>query len=381
MKILYLIKSFAMKAGVERVISDKVNWLADHGYEIMLVTYEQGQHSYAYQLHPSIKHEDIGARFFELHKFGLLKRFLYFIKYRIYFKRQFKTIINDFCPDVVVTTTYQLKILDIILSICSNSINIIESHIACYKAQKSSELHGFWLRPFAKMYDAFFLGKIIKFDILVVLTQGDSMDWKKYNRNIRVIPNPVTLFPDSIEEHEERCRIISVGRLHEQKGFDLLIHAFSEISDFCPKWHLDIYGEGDDEKYLRSLISKYGLNKRISIIQPIPNIYEEYMRSDFYVLSSRYEGFPLVLNEAMSCGIPCIAFRCKYGPEDAIIDKVNGLLVENGNVSALAEGMLWMIQHPQERQRMGKAAREAAGKYKKDEIMKKWQLLFNTLCQ
>lgn len=381
MKLLYVIKSCALKAGLERVIFDKMNWLADNKYEIMLVTYEQGQHPFAYPLHPSIIHKDLNVRFFELGRYNLLRRTWLLLRYRHRFKKCFQQIVDNFHPDVIVTTTYQMKIVDIVLAIKSRSSRIIESHVACYKVKKSTDYdNNYLVKPFAKLYDTYFLGRLKGFKKLIVLTNGDASDWRRYVDNIDVIPNPITFFPNELKSRNaDYHRIIAVGRFHEQKGFDMLIDAFAKISDQCSKWHLVIFGDGEDETSLRNRICQYALEKQIVLNKPVSTIFEEYQKSDFYVLSSRYEGFPLVLNEAMSCGIPCVAFRCKYGPEDAIKDKVNGLLVENGNVDALAESILWMIQHPEERKRMGIAARESAAEYKKSAIMKKWVELFDSL--
>ena len=215
---------------------------------------------------------------------------------------------------------------------------------------------------------------------MVALTDGDANDWRKYVSKVLVIPNPVTYYPQKIFQYNgKRKRIICVGRLHEQKGFDMLIDAFAQISNQCQDWTVDIFGDGSDKALLLSKIKHYCLEERVVINSPTSQIYDEYMRSDFLVLSSRYEGFPLVLNEAMSCGIPCVAFRCKYGPEDAIEDGVNGLLAENGNIDDLANKILWMIMHPEERLRMGIRARETSLNYDIQSIMNKWTDLFDRI--
>jgi glycosyltransferase involved in cell wall biosynthesis len=221
------------------------------------------------------------------------------------------------------------------------------------------------------------LGRVAKADLLVVLTKGDASDWRIYTKKILVIPNPVTNYPKSVLPHDgSGHRILCVGRLHEQKGFDLLIDAFAMIAHQCPEWKIDIFGEGSDKEFLEVKIRNVNLDSRIVINRPTDNIYNEYQHSEFFVLSSRYEGFALVMAEAMSCGIPCVAFKCKYGPEEVIDDGDNGVLVENGNVEELAQKILWMINHVEERLRMGENARVVMRQYELNSIMSNWLSLF-----
>jgi len=117
---------------------------------------------------------------------------------------------------------------------------------------------------------------------------------------------------------------------------------------------------------------KLGLENTINIMPFSHNIYEEYLKSSIFVLSSRYEGFGLVLIEAMSCGLPCVAFDCPHGPSDIIRDKEDGLIVENGNVEALANAICWMIEHNDERKTMGRKAKENVKRYSLDVIMSQW---------
>jgi glycosyltransferase involved in cell wall biosynthesis len=228
---------------------------------------------------------------------------------------------------------------------------------------------------------SYYFKKVGCFDKIVTLTSSDAQEWKHFTNNVTIIPNPVTLYPNHIElKSTNYNRIICAGRLHEQKGFDLLIEAFSLIANKCPNWVVDIFGEGDDEVFLKQLIVAKKMEGRIVINSPTSLIYDEYQKSDFYVLSSRYEGYGLVLLEAMACGIPCVSFRCKYGPEEIITSGEDGLLVDDGNVQALADSMLWMIDHSAERKEMGEKARVHVAKYKKDIIMRSWITLFDELC-
>lgn len=369
-----------MKAGTERVMSDKMNYLAARGYDISLITYEQGMHPKAYYLHPSIRYVDLGTRFFELERYGFIKRLPIYFLLRLKFRKRLKDVLEKIKPDIVISTTYSIKLLDIILSVNSQAHNIVESHIACYTVKKSYDYRDrFFFHYLAKMYDKWILGKLSKADALVVLTKGDAKDWKEYANNIVVIPNPVTYYPESIASHDcTNKRILCVGRLQEQKGFDMLIDAFAQIAHLCEGWTIVIYGDGNDKFSLLEKIRNLKLDGRIFICPPVDDIYNEYQHSDFFVLSSRFEGLPLVLGEAMACGIPCVSFRCKYGPEDIIDDGKNGLLVANGNIKDLGEKMLWMIEHKEERLCMGERARKDIKRLEKDSIMKKWLDLFQS---
>lgn len=381
MNVLYLIKSFAVKAGTERVFCDKMNYLTSHGYHVMLVTYEQGDYPNAFELNSSIIQRDLSTPFYSLYRYGLLRRIIERRIMKHFFLKRLQLLVDDFQPQIIVTTTYQINLIDQILRLKTHALFVLESHVACHKVQKSYNYPVGLKRFFARQYDLYYLKKVCSFDRIVALTSSDSQEWNHFANKVTVIPNPVTLYPDQIDfKSTNYNRIICAGRLHEQKGFDLLIKAFSLIADKCPNWIVDIFGEGDDEAFLKQLIAANKMEGRIVINSPTSLIYNEYLKSDFYVLSSRYEGYGLVLLEAMSCGIPCVSFRCKYGPEEIITSGEDGLLVDDGNVQALANSILWMIEHPLERKEMGKKARETIVKYKKDIIMQSWITLFDELC-
>ena len=382
MRILYLIKAFAEKGGVERVICDKMNYLANHGYEIIFITYTQGSHPLAYILNSSIRYYDLNTRFFELGKYNLVRRITEHIKLRSIFKHRLQQIIDEEQPGIIITTTFQFWLTDIISNLRTNAIKLIESHIG-FEQVLFSEVHKHdrIISHLSIIPDRFFLSKIKKFNALISLTKGDAKEWKKYINNVIVIPNPVTHYlENSSDIYTENCkRIICVGRLAEQKGLDLLIKAFAMIANQCPRWHIDIFGHGEDKEKLINLIKENKLQNQIYINPPTTDIYNEYKNSSFLVLSSRHEGYPLVLNEAMSCGIPCVAFNCDYGPREIIDNGITGLLVKDGNIEQLAQKMLWMMDHCEERKEMGKRAHEAIKKYSINTIMRKWVQLFDEL--
>lgn len=374
MKIVFIIKSFATKAGVERLMSDKMNYMAEQGHEITLITYEQGTHPISFPLHPSISHIDINTRFFILKKYALPRRIIEIIRLQKTFKNKLQRVIDDIQPDIIHTTTYSNNLIGVILSLKTSAKKTIESQVSYDSVLKENDFKGKGiLQTLARKYDTNTFKKLNRFDAFYALTKGDAAQWKKYVQNIHIIPNPLTSYPETIKDHNETYhRIICAGRLSDQKGFDLLINSFSLIADQCPQWHVDIFGNGDEETALRQLLSQKGLEQRIFIHPATDHIFDEFQESDFFVFSSRYEGWGLVLVEAMACGIPPVSFRCDYGPEDIITDQHDGLLVEDRNIQELAKQILWMINHPSERLTMGKNARISALQYKKETVIQQW---------
>ena len=151
-----------------------------------------------------------------------------------------------------------------------------------------------------------------------------------------------------------------------------MILAFSLIAKKHPTWNLAIYGKGEEKEKLNGLISQLNLSNQIRISYVTKDIMSEYMKSAFFVCSSDYEGFSLVLVEAMACGIPCVSTACPNGPLEIIEDGVNGLLSKMDS-SDLANKMDWMITHEKERRKMGQNAHRFAARYKKEIVMKKWE--------
>lgn len=374
MKIIFLIKAFAMKAGVERLMSDKMNYMAELGHEVMLLTYEQGAHPPVYPLHPGIVFKDLDTRFFTLKKYGLARRLAEHFRLQRKFKQRLQQVVDEFQPDIIHATTYSLSLVKIILNLRTQAKKTMESQVSFESVMKATDLKGRGLlEKAAARWDAYILKYLRRFDAFFTLTKGDTEKWRPYYDHITVIPNPLTHYPDEVKDHSKTLyRIICAGRLAPQKGFDLLIDAFATVADQCPDWHIDIFGSGDDHDKLQQQIADNHLQGRIIIHPATDRIYDEFQASDFFLFSSRFEGWGLVIVEAMSCGIPVVSFRCDYGPEDIITDGKDGLLVTDGNIRELGEKTLWMINHPDERRKMGTEARLSAKKYRKEIISQQW---------
>lgn len=372
MKLVYIFSSFAAKGGTERIFCDKMNWLAEvAGYEIVFVTYEQGNHPFAYPLSKKIRHVDLNTRFFTTRTMPLLKRIRSKFTMPRLFKHRLRKLLDEIQPDVVVSTTYSLFLLREILSLPYR--HIVESHIYYQILLQDKFTHIPWLD---RKISRHLLGMLKRCEKIVVLTHKDAACWKGYD-NIEVIPNVLTNYPETITDVADRPkRIIAVGRLHEQKGFDLLIQSWQLIAARHPDWQLVVYGHGGDLQKLQQQLEKAGLTSSMTFAGTTDNIYKEYQNSAFFVMSSRYEGWGLVLVEAMSCGLPCVSFDCPYGPSDIIRDGEDGFLVENGNIQQLADRMEQLIVNQPLRQQMGTEARTNAERFTKDKIMGRWIQLF-----
>ena len=372
----------AMLGGTERVLSIKINWLASHGYKVILVTYEQGCHPIILSLHPNVTIININTPIYSLSKYPLFLRYFKYIRMKATFQSRLKDVVEEFHPDIVLTIAGCMNVIKEIYKSCKHAKIIMESHETYHSVTKEYMYReNPVLRIAAKLYDNQNINILNRLSRIVTLTQGDADEWRKHiSTPIEIIPNPLTHYPASITNSQRPyCRIIAAGRIENVKGFDKLIKAFAIIADKCPQWRVDIFGKGSKESCLQSLIAQYRLENRIAILPPTKDIYIEYQKSDFYVLSSQHEGLGMVLLEAMSCGIPCLSFDCDYGPREIIKNGVTGLLVENGNNVKLAEGILWMINHPYERIQMGEKARESVKRYQTDYIMLQWIELFNLL--
>lgn len=372
----------AQLAGMERILSDKMNYLSDKlNYDIWLVTYEQGGHPYAFSLSEKIHHTDIDVLFYKKHGLNFIQKTCLYLQMRKTFKKRLYEIITKVNPDIIICTTYSYPLLDIIINSPGKGKYVLETHIAKNFFKKTSEVneHSFLFRV-AKLYDAYFFHYIKKFDYLVTLTQKDADDWKKTIPNSIVIPNCLTHYPEKPAKLENKT-IISTGRLHEQKGYDLLIKAWEIVHGKHQDWTLNIYGSGDDKEKLINEVNQRKLADCLRIYPSTPYIYTQYDESSFLVMSSRYEGFGLVLIEAMACGLPCIAFDCPHGPSDIIVHNQTGLLVENGNIDKLSDAICMLIENQKNRQEMGKAARGEVTRYLPNVIMEQWDNLFKSLNQ
>jgi glycosyltransferase involved in cell wall biosynthesis len=217
-----------------------------------------------------------------------------------------------------------------------------------------------------------------RLDVLAALTERDARDYRRLlgtgTRVIRV-PNAVTDTHGARADHDSKV-VIAAGRLVRQKGFERLVSAFATVAAKHPDWTLKIFGEGDKQEELQQQIDDLGMQEHIRLMGFITDVHAEMARAAIYVMSSRFEGFPMVLLEAMGCGMPVVSFRCPNGPEDLIEHDVSGLLVRKGDVDGLAAAIIKLIEDPERRRAFGARALAEAQHYHIDEIAGRWERIF-----
>jgi glycosyltransferase involved in cell wall biosynthesis len=220
-----------------------------------------------------------------------------------------------------------------------------------------------------------------RLDALVVLTSQDAQEYAAaVTHPVRVVVIPNTVRPlGGARPTLSEPAVIAAGRLTPQKGFDMLIRAFAQVAAERADWELRICGAGRERGTLEALIHEMRLGDHVTLRGPVKRLGEEMSRASIFVLSSRFEGFPLVLVEAMSTGLPVVSFDCPTGPRDVIDHRGNGILVPPGDVDALARAMLELIADEDLRRRMGAAAARTATAYTIDAIGPRWSQLLDSL--
>ena len=369
MRILYITDALAVWGGIERVLRDKANYLVEHyGYDVHIVTTDQGSHPIPYPLDKRVKIHDLDIRFHHQYRYSGLKRILTYWKLQRLFKQRFKTCIDEISPDVLVCI--RIESVNSIISVKGNIPLICESHSMCYayfyeNASFWYRLRFWWVRK-----------NLRKVDCIVALTEGDANDWRRFHPNVKVIPNIVHLNDTGRYSNLQSKKVIFVGRFSAQKDFGSMIEIWRLVHQRYPDWELHAYGEGEQKKFFQKETAKLDIN--ITIHEPTPEIFEKYLESSILVMTSRYEPFGLVLPEAMSCGLPVVAFNCPYGPADIISNGIDGFLIEGGDIFVFAYRIYNLIENLELRMNMGKHSVKSSLRYNPDNIMYLWKALFET---
>lgn len=378
-KIVYCTPALYMAGGVERVLTLKANYFAEQfGYDITIILTEGKDKPLFYPLSDKIKVINLNINFEDLWNCSFFKKvFLYLKKQRIY-RKKLSNEIERLEPDFTISLLR--REINFINKIKDRSIKIGEMHVnrANYRNFEPGDSN-----PIKKLFAKFWMHNLVsdikKLDGFVVLTKEDRESWKELD-NVEVIPDPVPFKINRTSSLASK-RVIAVGRYVYQKGFDLLLQAWAKIEKQNQDWELVIFGQGDRQPYLQ-IVNDLNINKEhCHLLGPTNEIENEYLKSSVFAFSSRFEGFGMVLVEAMSCGLPCVSFDCPCGPKDIISDGIDGLLVSNGDVNQMANKLSELMNNHDEIKRLSRGALVKAENYSIDSISNTWKSLFDSLYQ
>lgn len=371
MRIVYCIAGTRHSGGMERVLANKANWLQRNGHEVAIITTDQHHESPFFHLDASIKCYDLAINYEDNNGLSFCNKVFHYPYKQIRHRRRLARLLKEIKADIVVSMFCNEAYL--LPWINDGSQKVLEIHFSRFKYLQYNRRGPWrWADLLKTAVDKWIVRRYSKF---VVLTEEDKTYWGCCE-NIAVIPNAVTsAFCAPSLLHQKK--VLAVGRLTYQKGYDLLIDAWREVCQANTDWTLVIAGEGPMEAQLRSRIAKYHLERRVELVGVRKNITNLYAEASIMVLSSRYEGLPMVLLEAQSSGLPIVAFQCKCGPRDVVSDGEDGFLVAEGDVRGLADKLLYLINNPCLRHQFGAMAHRNSKRYSQSLIMRQWEALFN----
>ena len=374
-KLVYVAPSLYIAGGVERVLTLKANYFADcFGYDVTVVTTDGAHRQPAFALSKNVKVECLDINFDELWNRPFIQKAWLYLKKQRAFRRRLGAFLCEKHPDITISLLR--REINFINSIGDGSFKIGEMHIN--RANYRTVDGGFPAKLFQRYWASRLVSHLSRLKKLVVLTDADRLSWPELD-NVMTIPNPQSFSPSRQSSLESR-RVIAVCRYSQEKGIDLLLRAWKIVSAENDGWELHVYGDGNREPY-QMLAGQLGISPSALVLHSrTDDVESELCNSSIAVCSSRFEGFGIAILEAMSCGVPVVSFDCPWGPASMINDHVDGVLVPNGDVEMLANGISTLIGNEPLRHQLGRQAKERASDFSIDSIAARWQRLFLDIC-
>ena len=365
MKLLYFTIQINMVGGLARIVIDKINWLVDHGYEVTLCNIEAFDVKPVYPIDSRVNliRGDIQTQ-----PGGILTR----AKGVMGAVKRTKEVIRQVKPDIIVNAHCPL-VTWILPFVCRDIPKIVEIH---QSRQGLEVFNRQFMSPYARLGHRHAIKWIYsRYDRFVVLTNGDKETWGC--KNCIVIPNFHNFEVLKIlQKRQEFHQIIMLARLMPQKRIDLMIDVWARLAKDFPEWKVKVLGEGILRPQLEEKIRALGLQESFLLPGEVKDVTEELQASDILCLTSEYEGFGIVLIEAMAKGVPVIAFEY-IGVHDIINDGMDGFIVSFGDVDGYAEKLKQLMTDKGLYKRLATEALISVHKFDKEKVMKKWDMLFN----
>jgi glycosyltransferase involved in cell wall biosynthesis len=362
-RILYITNGITGPGGLERVLSIKASYFADElGYDVHILTLNETAQNFFFNFSQRINHHTISVGGGP-------------IKYLLGYQKGVKSKIKDIAPDIVIVCDDGLKGMFLPILIKKTCPFIYERHVSKLVARGEGKAT-LTNRLATNVKYALMAWGGKHYDAFVVLTMGNLKEWKL--NNLKVISNPLPFVPTNQASLTGKT-VIAIGKHSYQKGYDRLFKIWKEVLPNHPDWRLEIYGSFNPAHNLKKLAEELDIADSVLLHKPVKDIMRKIMSSSIHVLSSRFEGFGMVIIEAMSCGVPTISFDCPYGPSDIISNGQDGFLIENGDLHGFAAKLDLLMKDREKRLAMGEIAFKNTDKYAMGTIGPKWESLFNSL--
>lgn len=379
LKIVYITPQLYTADGVARVLTMKANYFAENfGYDITIIITEGKGKPLFYPLSDKIRVINLDLNFEELWHRPILTKTLIFLKKQRQFKRLLTKELMTIRPDITVSLLR--REINFLNGIKDGSRKIAEMHVLRSHFRNFEKNDTNLLKElFSKYWMWRLISQLRKLDCMIVLTEKDCQSWTELN-NVQAIPNPLPLMPQTTSSQTAK-RVIAVGRYYQEKGFDLLLEAWAKVYQKHPDWRLEIFGDGDKTSY-ETIRDRLGIPAACCVLNGRTNeIEKEYLNSSVFVCSSRFEGFGMVLIEAMACGLAVVSFDCPYGPGSIIADGEDGILVPPERVDLLAEALISVMSDSEKRLALSQHAIRNVQRYQMDSIANQWKTLFESIVQ
>ncbi|MCV9930881.1 glycosyltransferase family 4 protein [Flavobacterium sp. LS1R47] len=360
MKLLYITQRANEEGGVQRVLAVKTNYLIEKfNYEVYIITQNKGNEKLFFEFNHQIKFYDI---LLKSNKVSNLLRY----------KVELQKYIRIIQPDCIIVCDFALKSFSIPLLVNTKVPIVFEVHGSRFNEYRKSHFFGL-SNKFKYRYRNYCASHFLYF---VALSDESLNEWSV--KNSVVISNPlwvgINLFSDLNAK-----KVIAVARHSYEKGIDRLLEIWEIVMQKHPDWILEIYGKQNEDLALQNLAKKLKIEKNVVFLNPVKSIQQKYNEASILVMTSRNEALPMVLIEAMACGLPSIAYDCPVGPRAIIQNNENGFLIEDGNKDSFVDKLCLLIEDKNLRIKMGKKAIKSIEKYDLDTIMNQWKVLLDSV--
>ena len=375
MKIVYCISAMFKSGGIERVIANKVNYLVNHGYEACIITTDQAGRPDFFPIDERVERVDLGLNYDQFDELSPWERYWKTYQLRSQHKARLEAELKRLHADITVSVWRQEA--SFLPDLKDGSRKILELHTSKFAPVRMYPVGSKLKRQFGHLRVAIQERVAARYDRFVILTHEEKPFWKGFS-NLSVIPNPLS-FKSQKRADASAHRVMIAGRMEYVKNFPELLQIWARVAPDFSDWQLHIYGDGWMLDALRDKADMLGIASQVIFEGAVSDMETAYASSSIYVMTSHFEGLPMVLIEAQSVGLPAVSYMCSSGPRDIITDGKDGFLVELYDQETFAERLRTLMQDEELRRSMGQAAEVASHRYDLDVIMPQWLSLFNEL--